>query len=298
MIGVGHVGSHHARIYSELQDAELVEVSDISLERGQAIAALYNTSSTADYRSLLDNVQAVSIAVPTINHFEVARDFLNAGVHCLIEKPITTTVKEANQLIKLARKKKLIIQIGHTEQFNPALAAAQPYIDSPRFIEAHRLGPFKSRSLDIGIVLDLMIHDIEIALSLVNSKVKSFEAIGVPVLTKHEDIANARIQFKNGAVCNLTASRLSDKAMRKIRVFQKSAYISLDCLEGKASIYQTIKDEVKAKELEIPKQDALTAQLKSFLNSIHNKTHPIVTAEQGRNALELALAITRKIHKK
>ncbi|MCI0529163.1 MAG: Gfo/Idh/MocA family oxidoreductase, partial [Nitrospira sp.] len=231
VVGVGYLGQHHARIYSKMPGVELVGVVDIDAEKANAIAAQTGCQAYGDYHALLDQVQAVSIVVPTVLHHELASKFLRAGMDVLLEKPMTVTLQEADELIQEAEKKGSLLQIGHLERFNSVVRALNGRIQKPRFIESHRLGPFVERGTDVHVVLDLMIHDIDIILSLVNSPVELIRAVGVPVISSQIDIANARIEFASGCVANVTASRVSRDKMRKVRIFQPDVYISLDYLQ-------------------------------------------------------------------
>jgi len=301
VIGVGHIGSHHARVYSRIPDVELTAVVDIDQKRREKVAKEYDTIPYPDYREIFDKVDAVSVVVPTDLHYPVARDFLERGVHCLIEKPITPTLKEAEDLLTIARRKNLILQIGHIERFNSAILEAQKYIKEPKFIEAYRLGPYDPRTSNIGVVLDLMIHDIDILLYLVKSPVKSIDAIGGSVLSQNEDIANARISFQNGCVANISASRVSLEKFRKIRIFQKDIYISLDYVSQSLKIYQKKGKEIKSmKDMailrpELKKTDPLREELKHFIECVEEGRRPLVSGKHGRDALEIALEILKKI---
>ncbi|MBP7216310.1 MAG: Gfo/Idh/MocA family oxidoreductase [Candidatus Omnitrophica bacterium] len=297
VIGVGHLGSIHARIYKELDSCELAGVCDIDEKRLKQIATQYSVEGYGDYKKLFNNVDAVSVAVPTQFHHRVAKDFLNHNIHVLVEKPFTLNLPEAASLIKIAKAKNLILQVGHIERFNSAFTATQDIISQPQFIECHRLSAFSNRSLDIGVVLDLMIHDLDIVLGLVNAKVKKVEAVGIPVLTSHEDIANARITFDNGCVANLTASRVSDEPMRKIRIFQKHAYISLDYRQEQAHMYQKSLLGITKTSLPIEKEEPLKRELSSFLSCILQHTTPLVSGEVAYPALALALRIQKIIWK-
>ncbi len=298
MVGVGHLGSKHARIYQELENCSLAGICDIDKTRLNEASSTLNIPGFSDYRELFDKVDAVSIAAPTKLHYKIADDFLNHNIHTLVEKPFTTNIKEADSLIKLAAKSKLILQVGHIERFNSAFSATQKLIKEPKFIECHRLSPFPNRSLDIGVVLDLMIHDIDIVLGLVDSALKKIEAVGVPVLTQFEDIANARVTFKNGCVCNLTASRISDEWMRKIRIFLKDAYISLDYKSEVAFIYKKTVDGISKEALPIEKEEPLKKELASFIDCVIQNRPPLVSGEVAREALALALDIRKLIWKK
>jgi predicted dehydrogenase len=243
----------------------------------------------------LDKIDAVSIAVPTNKHYEVAKDFIKQGIHVLIEKPITNNLIQAKELVKLAKKNKVILQVGHVERFNSAFTAIEYIVDNPRFIECHRLSPFPHRSLDIGVVLDVMIHDIDIILGLVKSNVQRVEAVGVPVLTFYEDIANVRLVFKNGCVCNLTASRISEEAMRKIRIFLADAYISLDYVNQEASLYKKENGQIIKNPLPIEKEEPLKKEIESFIDCVINHKKPLVSGLEAYQALKLANQILRKI---
>lgn len=296
VIGVGKLGSIHAQIYSQINGVELVGICDINQRQVSQIAQNLRTDFYTDYHQLISKVDAVSITVPTILHYKISREFLNCKIHCLIEKPITANLQEAKKLLQLAQEKNCILQVGHIERFNPAIRSIAKLPRAPRFIECHRLAQFSSRVKDIGVVLDLMIHDIDIVLVLVKSKIKSIDAIGVKVLTGHEDIANARIKFYNGAIANLTASRVSDEAMRKIRIFKENAYISLDYTQQEAVIYRKIKNKIIAQSIPIKKEEPLKAELKSFIRSIRDGKKPVVSGQDAYDALKLAFQILKKIH--
>ena len=298
VVGVGHLGSIHARIYRELETCSLVAVCDTDKGRLAEVSQGLNVPGYTDYQELLGKVDAVSIATPTKLHYQVASDFLKHNVHTLVEKPFTTNLKEADSLIKLTAKNKLILQVGHIERFNSAFAATQKLIRHPKFIECHRLSPFPNRSLDVGAVLDIMIHDIDIILGLVPSPVKKIESVGVNVLTQFEDIANARITFKNGCVANLTASRISDEFMRRIRIFQKDTYISLDYKDAKASVYKKTGLAITKEDLPIEKEQPLQKELESFLDCIIKHLEPIVSGKVAREALAIALKIQNQIWQK
>ncbi len=257
VVGVGHLGSIHAKIYKENPSCQLIGVCDSNQERLNQVCASLGVPGFSDYKELFSKVDAVSIAVPTILHHRVAQDFLKAGIHTLVEKPFTLTLKEADDLIKISQKQQLILQVGHIERFNSAFAATLKIIKIPKFIECHRLSIFPNRSLDVGAVLDIMIHDIDIVLGLVNSPLKRIDSVGINVLTKFEDIANARLTFKNGCIANLTASRVSDDTMRKIRIFQENTYISLDYKNAEASVYRKIGLQITKENLPIEKEQPL-----------------------------------------
>ena len=297
VVGVGHLGSIHARIYSQLQEAQLVAVCDLLPERASAAASQFNCLAVTDFRELLDRVDAVSIAVPTQAHFPVAKAFLSRGIHALVEKPITSTVREADQLLKLAEKGKAILQVGHVERFNATLRRVQDSLKEPRFIEVHRLAPFQPRGTEVGVVLDLMIHDIDLLLWLVKNPIRKVESVGVRVLTPFEDIANARITFRNGAVANLTASRISKDAMRKFRIFQPNSYISMDFLSQSVDLFRHQDGRIQHENLSISGEEPLKAELTSFIEAIRHRRPPPVSGREARDALAVALKITRLVHK-
>lgn len=295
VVGIGHLGSIHAKLYKEIETCSLVGVCDIDKERLNALSKSLDVAGFPDYRQLFGRVDAVSVATPTKLHYKIACDFLKHNIHTLVEKPFTNHLKQADSLIKIAKKNKLILQVGHIERFNSVFTATQKLIKEPKFIECHRLSPFPNRSLDVGVVLDLMIHDIDIVLGLVSSPLKKIEAVGVSVLTKFEDIANARLSFKNGCVANLTASRVSDEWMRKIRIFQKDTYISLDYKEALASIYKKTGLAINKEDLPIEKEQPLKKELESFLDCVNTHKEPLVSGPVGREALKVALEIQNQI---
>ncbi|WP_298037006.1 Gfo/Idh/MocA family oxidoreductase [uncultured Desulfuromonas sp.] len=303
VIGVGYLGRFHAQKYAALKGVELVGVVDYDPARADEIAAEVKAKAFTDHKELLSQVDLVSIVVPTQYHFGVAKDCLDAGVHILLEKPVTQTVEEAEELIALAKEKGLVFQVGHLERFNPAILALEDVLDNPLFIETHRLAPFKARGTDVNVVLDLMIHDIDIILSLVGSKIKTVNAVGVPVLTEQGDIANARLQFENGCVANVTASRVSRDSMRKIRIFQQDAYVSIDYEARKTAIYRKggkglpvpSIPNVTMEHASFKKSDALLAEIESFIEAVTEGKAPVVSGEDGKRALEVALQITQKL---
>jgi len=240
-------------------------------------------------------VDAVSIVVPTESHYKVAKDFLRHGVHVLVEKPITRTLSEADRLLEIARRSEVILQVGHVERFNAAIKALKKISKGPRFIEALRLSPFPHRGTDVGVVLELMIHDIDIVLDLVRSKIRRLDAIGMKVLSDHEDITNARITFENGTVCNLTASRISQDTVRKIRVFQEDAYVSVDYIKQSATLCRKLGNKIVRREIDIEKDEPLKAELKSFIECVAKGTRPVVSGEDGREALRVGLEILKKV---
>lgn len=302
VIGVGYLGRFHAQKYRALEGVELVGVVDASRERAEEVAAEVGTAAFVDYRELLERVDLVSIVVPTHFHFAVARDCLLAGRHVLLEKPITQTVAEAEALIRVATEKNLVFQIGHLERFNPAVMALQGIIRNPMFVESHRLTPFRPRGTDVNVVLDLMIHDIDIILNLVASPIRGVQSVGVPVMSEEVDIANARLQFENGCVANVTASRVSRDAMRKIRIFQPDAYISIDYQARKISILRKGADgapipglpQVMMEERSFEQGDPLLDEIRAFVASVRDGSPPVVSGEDGKRALELALQISNR----
>lgn len=298
VVGVGYLGSLHAKIYQGIEGCVLTAICDTDKRRLDEVSLSLNVAGFLDYQELFGQVDAVSIATPTKSHYQIASDFLRRHIATLVEKPFTTNLKEADSLTKLAQQNKLTLAVGHIERFNSAFSATQKLIKTPKFIECHRLSPFPKRSLDIGVVLDLMIHDIDIVLGLVNSKVKKIEAVGVPVLTNLEDIANARITFKNGCVANLTCSRVSDEVMRKVRIFQEDTYISLDYKDATASVYRKDGLGIAKESLPIEKEQPLQKELESFLDCVVTHKEPIVSGEMAREALRVALEIQNQIWQK
>jgi len=296
VIGVGSLGIHHARIYSRLKDVELVGICDVNAGRAKKLAKKFKTRFFKDYKELFGQVDGVSIVTPTSTHSEIGKAFLEEGVHVLIEKPITTNLEEADGLLKKARDKNLILQVGHIERFNAGIRAVKSIANNPLFIECHRLSPFKKRALDVGVVLDLMIHDIDIIIDFVNSKVAKIDALGVKILTDKEDLANVRLQFENGTVCNITSSRVANKTMRKIRLFQEDAYISLDYEKQEALVYRKIDKKITRKKISMKKEEPLLLELKSFADCIKENKRPLVSGEEAREALRVALEITKNIN--
>jgi len=300
VIGVGALGKHHARILSSLPGVSLAAVVDINRARAEEIAAAHGTRALFDARLLDGQVDAVTIAVPTESHERIARPFLEAGVPVLVEKPIARTVGEADAMVAAAARSGAALAVGHTERFNPAIAAARQVLADPRFIEVHRLGAFPERSLDIDVVFDLMIHDLDIVLSLVPAEVETIEAVGVPVLTGRVDIANARLRFANGCIANITASRISRDRVRKIRFFQPSAYVSIDYAAQKLEVWRLIKGNgpmptIEGGEIAVPSEEPLKRELEDFVQAITARRPPLVTGEQGRRALGLAQQITDRM---
>lgn len=308
VVGVGSLGQHHARIYSQMPECELIGVADVDRRAATRVASSCNTQALFDYSLFFGKVDAVSIVVPTIYHYEIAKAFLQQGIHVLVEKPITAEAHEARDLIDFARSKKLIIQVGHIERFNPAVVKLKERLTQPGFIECHRLGPYDPRVRDVGVVLDLMIHDIDIVLQIVKSPIVSIEAVGVPVLSKKEDIANARLHFENGCIANLTVSRITPNKLRKIRVFQNDSYISIDYMKQKMEVYsvEEIKNaapdepqkQIQRKPIRLKRDEPLKKELEHFVECVRLGSEPAVTGEHGHDALRVAIEITEKLNYK
>ena len=300
VIGVGHLGRHHARLLAGIDGAQLVAVVDAQPDRAAAAAQPTGARALADYRELFGQVDAVTVAVPTELHREIALPFLERGISTLVEKPITRTVAEADALIAAAAVSGATLAAGHTERYNPAVAVVLPMVSTPRFIEVHRLGVFPDRSLDIDVVFDLMIHDLDIILAMVKSEVTSIDSVGVPVLTDRFDIANARLRFATGCIANVTASRISRERVRKIRFFQPDAYISIDYAEQEVEGYRLLRregqrPEIQGGKLPVTREEPLKRELTDFVRAVREKRKPVVTGEDGRRALVLAQAIADKM---
>src|SRR6202047_2921097 len=292
VVGCGSIGKNHARICAELADARLSAVLDINRESAEVIAAQYGAKVANSLDEFISLVDAATVAAPTAVHYEIGSALLRHGKHVLIEKPITETPAQAEDLVRLAKERSLVLQVGHIERFNPILIALEQRFTRPRFIESHRLSPYPFRSVEIGVVLDLMIHDLEIILHLVRSPVKSIDAVGVPVLSKGEDIANARIRFQNGCVANITASRISPEKMRKIRVFQEDAYLSLDYQNQSAEMFRLVDGKITREAVKIEKDEPLKCELQSFVECSRRGIQPVVSGSEAAAALELAIEIT------
>ena len=299
VIGVGHLGQHHARLFAEMPDVELVGVVDTRPGRAEEIAGKYGTrafSDAADVRSLVD---AVTVAVPTESHVDIAMPFVTQGSAVLVEKPLAASLADADRLIAAAAKRGSVLAAGHTERFNPAVTAAWPGIADPRFVEVHRLGVFPDRSLDIDVIFDLMIHDLDLLLALVKSEVVSIEAVGVHVLTPRTDIANARLRFASGCIANLTASRISRDRVRKARFFQLDAYISIDFASQEVEIYRTQRSEgrprIEGGKIDVSRDEPLRRELADFVEAARTGRAPGVTAQAGRDALALATRIAEQM---
>ncbi len=302
VIGVGSLGRHHARIHASLSEVELIGVCDTDEARGQELAREFRTRFFSSADELIGQVDAVSIAVPTTAHHDVCRQFLDAGVHVLVEKPICTTVEEAADLIDRARKSGVVLQVGHLERFNPAFLAVKNFISQPKFFEAHRLGIFVPRSLDVNVIMDLMIHDIDMILALVRSPVTEIRAVGIPILTDKIDIANVRIEFESGVVANLTASRVSSEKVRKLRFFQPNDYVSIDFGRQSAGVYSLrtadnpFGKEIISRNIVVEQGEPLRNEIVDFLECIRDKRSPVCTGEDGLAALETAQKILDTMH--
>jgi len=302
VVGVGYLGRFHAQKYAQLPDCELLAVVDASSETRERVAAELGTRALADHRELIGQVDAVSVATPTAAHFPIARDLLEGGAHVLVEKPITETAAEARELIRLAQARARILQVGHLERFNAAILAAEPHLNVPRFIECVRLAPYRERGTDVNVVLDLMIHDIDLVQTIVGVPIATIEAIGTPVFSDEIDIANARLRFGNGCVANVTASRVSVKTERKLRVFQDDGYLSLDLQQKIVTLIrkrpggpQPGQLPVTIEEQSLEQGDALKAEIESFLGCIRTGHRPVVSGEAGLDALETAMRITAQV---
>ncbi len=302
VVGVGHLGYHHARLYTSTPGVKFVGLTDLDPARGKEVAAEFDTSYFQDLDALLDaGVDALSVAVPTVSHHDMVQQALSAGVDVLVEKPIASTLEEARSMIEAASKAGKLLQVGHVERFNGAVLALTEHIKKPRFIECHRLSPFAGRGDDVSVVLDLMIHDLDVILALTKAKVTSIDAVGIPVFSKQEDIANVRIRFDSGCVANLTASRISMERMRKIRIFEDNAYVSTDYSEQEVILYHKKPGEIpegkspmewiNIEPLEVSREEPLRLELSSFIECVRDRRRPVVSGEDGLRALELAFDI-------
>jgi len=321
VVGTGHLGQHHARIYASMDDVDLIGVVDLEEKRGKQVARKCKTAWHETYDDILGDLDIASIAVPTKYHFDVAKDFIDAGVAVLIEKPMTSTLDQAQQLVAQAEAKSVPVQVGHVERFNPSFVEIKKILDRPGYIEADRISPFSFRSTDISVVLDLMIHDIDIILHLTQSEIERVDATGVSVIGQNEDVANARLLFENGCVANLTASRVSMKSERKIRIFQEDAYVSLDFKDRTDRVYRktekmkqaeldptkidprTLADPLKfvfsnyieVKKLKMGKEEPLAEELAAFVKAVQSDSPTAVTARDGLRAIEAAHQIQEAI---
>jgi predicted dehydrogenase len=302
VVGVGYLGRFHAQKYAQLADCNLVGVADVDVAAGERVAEELRTRCVGDYRQLLGQVDAVSVVTPTPTHHEIAGAFLQAGAHVLVEKPITETTQQAEQLIAHARTHRRVLQVGHLERFNPTILASEPRLNRPRFIECHRLAPFKERGTDVNVVLDLMIHDIDLVQMIVGGELAALDAIGTPVFSPEIDIANARLRFTNGCVANVTASRVSLKTERKLRVFCDDSYLSIDLQQKILTVIRKREQPpgpgqlpVHIEEQSFEQGDALLAEIEAFVAAIRGQGPVLVSGEDGLRALRTALAITERV---
>jgi predicted dehydrogenase len=299
VVGVGALGQHHARLLASMPDTELVGVVDIDPERAAEIASRCGCRSFADVRDVLGLVDAATVAVPTVAHAAVARPLLDGRVATLVEKPLAASLAEADALVELAARRGTMLATGHTERFNPAVAAALPLVSMPRFVEVHRLGAFPDRSLDIDVVFDLMIHDLDVLLAAVNARVDAIDAVGVHVLTPRTDIANARLRFSSGCIANVTASRISRERVRKARFFQHDSYVSIDYAAQEVEVYRLSggngRPVIEGGKLEIARQEPLLVELADFLGAVRTGRDPLVTGRAGRDALALATRVAQQM---
>jgi predicted dehydrogenase len=300
VVGVGYLGKFHAEKYAASEEADLIAVVDVDERRAREIADPLGTRALTKYEELFGQVQCVSIATPTLQHYAIAREFLEHGIDVLVEKPLTVEPTEARELVQLAQSKGAILQVGHLERFNPAIRKLESVIKEPKFVECHRLAPFVERGTDVDVVLDLMIHDIDVIASLVRSPVDRVEAVGVAVLTDKPDIANARITFSNGCIANVTSSRVSLKRERKVRFFQPDAYISIDYDQRRAQIFYKPPAgatwvDIRGENIEIKEGDALADEIQSFLECVRKRTLPLVSGADGLRALEIAAMISSQL---
>ena len=305
VIGVGHLGEYHVQKYKTIPAVELVGVVDTNTDRANEIEQRYNIRAYGRHEDILDKVDAVSLSVPTEIHFDLARDILSRGIHILIEKPITYKLDDANSLVNLAQKNGLVLQVGLVERFNPAVARMESLLNRPIFIESHRMNQFTTRGIDVDVVLDLMIHDLDIILHVIPSEVKEVHAVGMSVITGKTDVANVRMIFENSTVANLTVSRVSNKTLRKIRVFQPDAYLSVNCVKRQISVIRLDAGvdassdfpQITSNKMEFPDSDPLADEISSFVNAVINESEPIVTGRDGLRALKYALGIIGQIER-
>jgi predicted dehydrogenase len=301
VIGIGYLGRFHVEKYAAIHEAEIVGLVDVIPQRAKEWADKAGAETFSNHRDLLGKVDAVSVVVPTDQHYPIARDFLEAGCDVLVEKPITTTLQEAEDLIRRAKRKGKILQVGHVERFNPAVLAAREKVRAPIFIESHRLTPFRGRGTEVDVVLDLMIHDLDIILSFVRSSARKIHAVGIPVLSEKVDIANTRVEFEGGCVANITASRISFEDRRRIRIFQPDTYLTLDYGSKEITLYhrsfslENQRFQISAEQIGVEPGDALEKEIRAFVHSSLTRMPPAVTGEDGRNALDMAMRINRQI---
>lgn len=293
VVGVGHVGNRHAQLYAAMPGVQVAAVCDTQGGRVRALARRLRCDAVRDARRLIGRIHAASIAVPTSLHAEVALPLLEHGIHCLVEKPIAATLRQADELIRAARRQGCVLQTGHVERFNAGLRAALRHLTHPRFIEVHRLSPYPFRGTDVSVVLDVMIHDLDLLLWLVRSPIRRIEGVGLRVLSRSEDIANARITFASGCIANLTASRISDETVRRLRVFQEDGYLSIDHHAQTVELARQVRGTIRRVQLPVNRRAPLADELAAFVEAIRHKRQPVVSGEDGRAALALALRIER-----
>ena len=304
VIGVGYLGKFHAQKFADIPGADLVAVVDVDGEARERVAKELGVDAIGDYRKLMGAVDAVSVVVPTPAHFEIAEAFLDSGIHVLVEKPITETVEQAARLIEIARQRSAVLQVGHLERFNPAVRALKPLLHNPRFVESVRIAPYNVRGTDVDVVLDLMIHDIDLIQFIAGSPIERLEAVGAAVISDKPDVANARIRFESGCIANVTASRTSLKVERKIRIFQDACYFSADLHQKAVSVYRKsdtmngpLNLPISIEQLECDDDDALRLEIEAFLSAARDGASPVVTGEDGKQALETALDIIDQVEK-
>ena len=302
VIGVGYLGKFHAQKFAQIAGADLIAVADVDGEARERVAAELGTEAVGDYRELIGKVDVVSVVVPTPAHFAIAEAFLDSGAHVLVEKPITETVDQATRLIDIARQREVVLQVGHLERFNPAVRALEPRLHNPRFVESVRIAPYQERGTEVDVVLDLMIHDIDLIQFIAGSPIERIEAVGAAVITDKPDVANARIRFESGCIANVTASRTSLKVERKIRIFQHACYLSADLHQKAVSVYQKgesaigpLRLPISIEKLECDDGDALLLEIEAFLHAVRDGTPPIVSGEDGRQALKTAMDIIAQV---
>ena len=296
VIGVGSIGIHHARIFAGMEDVNLVGIVDADSARAQEVASKYNCRAYNNYEEIMDTVDAVSIAVPTTMHFKAGLDFLKQNKDILVEKPVTTTLEEADMLILEAEKRDLIFQVGHLERFNSGVSLISTMVEKPKFIESQRLSPFLGRGTDVDVTLDLMIHDIDIILSLVDSGIVDLRATGAKVLTENIDIAHAWIEFENGCIAEAVSSRIANEKKRELKVFQHNSYMNLDYQKQEVTCYTSLNGDVGKKTIKPETKEPLKEELISFIECVKNRREPIVSGNEGREALKVVLKISRLVN--
>jgi predicted dehydrogenase len=296
VVGVGHLGQHHARLLASMDNVRLAAIVDTKPGRAEEIGAKYGVRAFTQLREVpLDSIDVATVAVPTVSHLDIALPLIDAGISIMVEKPLASSLSEADRLIEAAARRGVVLAAGHTERFNPAVVAALPLVSNPRFVEVHRLGTFPERSLDIDVVFDLMIHDLDLLLASVKSEITSIEAVGVNVLTPRTDIANVRLRFASGCIANVTASRISRERVRKVRFFQRQSYLSIDTAAQEAEIYRLVAQNgrpgIEGGKLAVVRDEPLRVELADFVDAVRNRREPGVSGRAGRDALELATRV-------